>query len=153
MPTYEIPCSNLGCTELVARHDMLAHQHDKCKFQMVPCKYAALGCTVKVLRNDLDKKECDREHHVELAVNAVPDLQQQIIDQKETIDKLVAIIEMSKLTSDVKQQEIIKQQRNKLAQLQSIIFAQNKEISQLKVKIKDKHFISHCIVTISYNVM
>lgn len=74
-PLMKIPCSNLGCTELVARHDMLAHQHDKCKFQVVPCKYAALGCTVKVLRNDLDKHECDREHHIELAVNAVPDLQ------------------------------------------------------------------------------
>ena len=100
---------------------------------------------MKVLRSDLDKHECDREHHVELAVNAVPDLR-QIVDKKETIDQLVAKIEMSKLTSDVKQQEIIEQQKNKLAQLQSIIFAQNKEISELKVKIERQTFYipSHC---------
>lgn len=53
---------------------------------------------------------------------------------------------MSKLTPDVKQQEIVKQQKNKLAQLQSIIFAQNKEISELKLKIERQAFYipSHC---------
>ena len=51
-PLMKIPCSNDGCTELVAKRDMLAHRYDKCRFQVVPCKYAALGCKVEVLRND-----------------------------------------------------------------------------------------------------
>ena len=116
-PHKKISCSNDGCCEHVARCDMLAH-YDTCEFQKVPCKYAPLGCKVEVLRKDLEKHENDREKHLDLAINAVPDLQQKSIKQQETI------------------KETVKQQKNTLARLQTIILAQNKEISELKLKLE-----------------
>ena len=89
-----------------------------CEFQKVPCKYATLGCEVEVLRKDLEKHESDREQHLDLAMNAVPDLQQKSIKQQETIE------------------EMVKQQKNTLARLQTLMLAQNKEISELKLKLE-----------------
>ena len=106
-----------GCCENVARYHLLLH-YDTCEFQKVPCKYATLGCKVEVLRKDLKKHESDREQHLDLAINAVPDLRHKSIDQQETIE------------------ETVKQQKNTLARLQTIILAQNKEISELKLKLE-----------------
>ena len=116
-PRKKIPCSNDGCCKHVARCHLLLH-YDMCEFQKVPCKYATLGCEVEVLRKDLEKHESDREKHLYLAMNAVPGLQQKSIKQQETIE------------------ETVKQQKNTLARLQTIILAQNKEISELKLKLE-----------------
>ena len=116
-PCKKIPCSNDGCCEHVVRCEISSH-YDMCEFQKVPCKYAPLGCKVEVLRKELEKHESDREKHLDLAMNAVPDLQQKSIKQQETIE------------------EMVKQQKNTLARLQTLILAQNKEISELKLKLE-----------------
>ena len=134
----EIPCSNDGCCEHIARCDMLAHCN-VCEFELVPCKYAEIGCEVEVLRKDLEKHKSDREQHLDLAINTLPDLQQISIDQQTTLDLLqskISRINVSVDSQNITLQEMVKQQKNTLARLQSIVLAQNKEISELKSKLE-----------------
>ena len=116
---------------------------------------------MEVLRKDLKEHENDREQHLDLAINAVPEhadtlhkikhwklsnLERQISEQRETTELLqddVFRIDNSVYYQDselkalcTKQNEMDKQHKNTLARLQSIILAQNKEISQLKLKLE-----------------
>ena len=152
-PDVKIPCTNDGCSEQVARCEISLH-YDECEFQMVPCKYAEIGCKVEVLRKDLKKHEKDQQQHLGFAIDAVPEL--------DTTLKRVTLLELPRLeqqlfeqyqclqddayrTDDVvtELQETIKQQGNILTHLQSIILAQSKEMSELKSKLeKQAHIIT-----------
>ena len=129
-PFVKIPCSNDGCFECVARCKISSH-YDECEFVMVPCKYAEIGCKVKVLRKDLKRHEEDRQQHLEFAIDAVPELHTTLKNlrcvelpnlEQQTVAEQKSLLEL---------QEMVKRQENILAQLQSIVFAQNKEISEL----------------------
>jgi hypothetical protein len=61
----KIPCSNEGCSCLIARSELASHCNE-CEFEVVPCKYAKIGCVVEVSRKDLKKYEEDRQQHLEL---------------------------------------------------------------------------------------
>ena len=150
-PLMKIPCSNNGCCELVARCNFTSH-YDECEFVVVACKYAEIGCKVEVLRKDLKKHKEDRQQHLELAVDAVPELhaalkslnfvelpklEQKIVQERGALEGEVSRIKdsVSKCKALLELQEMVKKQENILAQLQSIITAQSKEISELKVKL------------------
>ena len=155
-PLVKILCSNNGCCELVARCKLMSH-YDECEFVVVPCKYTEIGCKVKVLRKDLKKHEEDRQQHLELAIDAIPELhatvrglsfvelpklEQKIVEEHGARGSLEGeITRIKDSTAERKAllelQEIVKKQENILAKLQSIITTQSKEISELKVKLAD----------------
>ncbi len=113
----KIPCSNEGCSYLVARCELTSHCNKCCEFEMIPCKYAEIGCTVKFPRKDLKHHEEDRQQHLELAIDATPNLELQIREQRNTILEL---------------EETVKKQGIMLAQLQDLITVQSKEINEVK---------------------
>ena len=122
-PLVKIRCnsSNDGCDSLIARCELASHR-DECEFEMVPCKYAKLGCMVEVPYKDLKNHEEDRQQHFEFAVDAVPNLQLQICEQRKAISEL---------------EDMVKKQGNLLAQQQSIIIAQSEEIDEMKVELEE----------------
>ena len=131
-PLMEIPCTNDGCSEHVVRHAI--HKHFmECQYQMVSCRHACIGCKIKVLRKDLKKHEGDREQHLDLAINAVSKHEDTLYyfdlsylqDDVARIDDAIDIL-----------QEFVKHHTSTLARLQNIILAQNKEISELKLKLE-----------------
>ena len=149
-PFMKIPCSNDGCSCLVARYVLASHR-EECEFEMVPCKYAKIGCVVEVPRRDLNKHEEDRQQHLEFAIDAVPELhatlrslnsvevpklEHQMFKHHTTLETLES--ELFRINDRVAEQleEMVKKQENMLAQLQGIITAQSKEITELKVKLE-----------------
>ena len=140
-PLMKIPCSNDGCSCLIARCKLASHR-DECEFEIVPCKYAKIGCMVEVTRKDLKKHEEDRQQHLELAIDAVPELHATLTSLNSIeVPKLER--ELSRFDDRVAEhkaflelQETVRKQESMLAQLHGIIIAQSKEINELKVKLK-----------------
>ena len=81
-PMMKVSCRNVGCKEEIARCTISKHSLE-CMFEVVTCKYANIGCTVKIHRKDLLEHEKDIQLHLELAIDAVHE-QQVIIEQQET---------------------------------------------------------------------
>ena len=155
-PLMKIPCSNDGCSCLIARCKLASHRGEGCEFEMVPCKYAKIGCMVKVPRKDLKKHEEDRQQHLEFAIDVVPELhatlrsfnsvevpklKQQMLKHRTTLKTLEG--ELSRINDRVAErkallelEEMVKKQGNMLAQLQGIIIAQSKEITELNIKLE-----------------
>ncbi len=73
----KVPCPNRGCKTHIKRRDLPKH-HKECLFETVPCKYSVIGCTKKVERKDLEEHERDSQHHLQLAVSTVLQLQIKI---------------------------------------------------------------------------
>ena len=154
-PLMKIPCSNDGCSCLIARCKLASHRGEDCEFEMVPCKYAEIGCMVEITRKELKKHEEDRQQHLKFAINAVPELhailrslnsvevpklEQQMFEHHTTLETLKG--ELSRINDRVAErkallelEEMVKKQGNMLAQLQGIIISQSKEITELKVKL------------------
>ena len=119
-PFMKIQCSNNGCSCLIARRELASHR-DECEFEMVPCKYAGIGCVVEIPRKDLKNHEEDQQQHLKFAMDTVPKLHATIGTLED--DRVVLL-------------EMVKKQGNMLAQLQGIMIAQSKEITELKVKLE-----------------
>ena len=43
-----VPCPNEGCTETMKRHMIKDHVEDDCEYTEVSCKYANIGCEIKL---------------------------------------------------------------------------------------------------------
>ena len=153
----EISCTNDGCSELIARYNMDAHFYE-CDFEVIPCRYAALGCEVEVFRKDLEKHEHDREQHIDFAIDAVPtlwdikhwelpNLQEQVTEQHDSLQDDIARLDSSVSSLRAKQQEAMKQQNSVLAHMKTTILAQSKEISELKLKLEIKYLFQIHMVT------
>ena len=105
-PLMKIPCSNDGCSCLVVRCKLTSHRDEHCEFEIVPCKYAKIGCIVEIPHRDLKNHEEDRQQHLEFAIDAMPNLELQICEQHK------AIVEF---------EGTVKKQESMLTQLQGII--------------------------------
>lgn len=81
-PMKEVPCPKLGCRTHIARCKLSKHRKE-CMFEIVPCKYAIIGCKTEILRKDLTEHEGKTQHHLQLAIDTV--CQQQI-----TIENMLA---------------------------------------------------------------
>ena len=88
-PMKEVPCPKRRCNVHIARRNLAEHRQE-CQFEMVPCKFATIGCEEEVMRKDLREHQEDSEQHLQLAIDTV-----------------------------YRQQAIIREQENKLARLQS----------------------------------
>ena len=76
-PMVEIPCQNNGCRVRMARRNLPMH-FQECLFEIVPCRYATLGCMMKFRRRNLERHEKNVEEHLQLAVNTVQQLQSKL---------------------------------------------------------------------------
>ena len=79
----EVPCPNRKCQVRTAQHNLVKHRQE-CLFEIVPCKYASIGCEKEIERQDLKEHEEDTEQHLQLAVDTVH-LQQATIREQESI--------------------------------------------------------------------
>ena len=55
-------------------HMIKDHVKDDCEYTEVSCKYANIGCEVKLKRKDMRAHEEDDKIHLHLALGAVVDL-------------------------------------------------------------------------------
>ena len=86
-PMKEILCPNLGCRTRIAQQDLFKHCKE-CLFEIVPCKYAIIGCKMEVLRKDLAEHEGDSQHHLQLAIDMVCQQQTTIKEQENMLARL-----------------------------------------------------------------
>ena len=98
-PNIKIPCPNDGCRELIQRR-MIQQHRQKCSFEILPCKYANIGCKEKVPRKD--KKDHERDlQHFQLAIDTVHKQENIIKGQGGMLAVLQSKVEL--LESDAQQ--------------------------------------------------
>ena len=78
-----MPCPNSGCEIHIQRASLSIHLQ-KCLFEIVPCRYATIGCEKEVIRKDLAEHEADSEQHLQLAIDTIHK-QQEIHRKQENI--------------------------------------------------------------------
>ena len=76
-PMVKVACPNSGCKTYLIRCNLPKHRKE-CQFEKVPCKYSTIGCTEVVKRKDLEEHERDSQHHLQLAVDTVHQLQTKV---------------------------------------------------------------------------
>ena len=81
-PKVKIPCPNSECWASVPRCELSNHR-STCEFEIVPCKYAGIGCQKKPLRKDLQQHEDDDTFHLPLAIETVSKQQKELKAVKE----------------------------------------------------------------------
>ena len=79
-----VPCPNEGCTETMKRHVIEDHVKDDCEYTEVSCKYANIGCEVKLKRKDMRAHEEDDKIHLHLALGAVVELKDKNLQLQDT---------------------------------------------------------------------
>ncbi len=83
-PMISTDCPNEGCHKLIPRSSVSSHA-DICDYQLVPCKYAVVGCEETPLRKDLLEHEEDDKLHLRITTEAV-------LQQKMTSDKFTFMV-------------------------------------------------------------
>ena len=100
-PNIKIRCPNDGCRELIQRRMIQQHCH-KCSLEILPCKYANIGCKERVLRKDKKDHERDQQHF-QLAIDTVHK-QEDIIKKQggmlAVLQSKVALLESTQLATD-----------------------------------------------------
>ena len=75
-PKIKVQCPISQCRVRVCQSELLIHQFT-CKYELVPCKYAAFGCEEKLLRKDLAKHEENDQLHFRVTKETVLELMQK----------------------------------------------------------------------------
>lgn len=83
-----MPCPNAECSENVDRLHIREHVNDRCSHTEVKCKYANVGCEVKMKRSLIKEHEQNDAHHLHKAMDAVISMQKAIMILKERTDTL-----------------------------------------------------------------
>ena len=96
-PNLKVTCPNNSCRKRVFRRDVANHRKE-CLFEEVSCKYARIGCNVRVPRREREEHESNAEQHLQLAVDTVSEL-------KSKLDEQQAVIFMLKNFEKVKSEE------------------------------------------------
>ena len=127
----EVPCPNKpnGCDEVNFRCEIRIHQHF-CEYETVPCKYADIGCEVKMIWKDMEEHQMNSQDHLALAVKAVR-------SNKKTVATLENKVKELEKTLDEISTTVIDKQENTRAHLQSITLAQSKEVNKLRSAIEN----------------
>ena len=77
-PKVKVSCPNSMCTFSIPHCDLLEHR-SVCQFEVVPCKYAKIGCKEIPIRKDLQQHENDTNLHLHLAIETVNEQQKKMI--------------------------------------------------------------------------
>ncbi|XP_068683028.1 TNF receptor-associated factor 4-like isoform X2 [Montipora foliosa] len=85
---FPVNCPN-GCGESIPREEMCLHTEDKCPLAPLPCPYADMGCTKKVLQDDIDSHvESEMRLHLDLACVKLRDTEEGLRNTKQLVKKL-----------------------------------------------------------------
>ncbi len=76
-PMISTDCPNEGCHKRIPRSSVSSHANI-CDYELVPCKYAVVGCEKTPLRKDLLEHEEDDKLHLRITAEAVLSLQQKM---------------------------------------------------------------------------
>ena len=72
-----IPCTNDKCPSKIQRRGLKRHLAEVCPYTEVPCKYAKLGCGVRMSRNSIATHENDADkYHLHHALEAIVALEE-----------------------------------------------------------------------------
>ncbi len=72
-----VNCRNEDCHKRFPRSNASSHS-DVCEYEMVPCKYADVGCDEKILRKDLKTHDESNRLHLKIAIDTVRKLKQYV---------------------------------------------------------------------------
>ena len=89
-PNVTVSCPNGGCDKRLLRNSVTTHLLKECLFQTASCKYANIGCEVKLPRKDLLEHEKDESKHFKLATEI-------IYRQQETLRELQSALSSAML--------------------------------------------------------
>jgi TNF receptor-associated factor 4 len=82
-----VPCPNEDCTNTIQRQDVQKHLK-ACEFTKVACKYARLGCDVKMRRRDIPTHEIEDTLHFHMALDKIITIEEKFEEQVEEITYL-----------------------------------------------------------------
>ncbi len=75
-PKIPVKCPNSACKETFERE--VRKQHDSiCPYQLIPCKYKAIGCQSKPCRKDLEDHESSSQLHLGITMDTLLTVQKQ----------------------------------------------------------------------------
>ncbi len=75
-PKKTVKCPNSACKETFLRE--VKKQHDSiCPYQLIPCKYKAIGCQSKPCRKDLEAHESSSQLHLRITMDTLLTVQKQ----------------------------------------------------------------------------
>ncbi len=66
-PGVKVHCSNSPCPIEIIQSKLSTHR-STCQYELVSCKYAAVGCEEKLLRKDLTKHEENDQLHLRMTI-------------------------------------------------------------------------------------
>lgn len=66
-PGVSVDCPNEGCNKRYPRSNTSSHANI-CDYQMIPCKYAEVGCQETLLRKDLQEHEKNNTLHLKTTI-------------------------------------------------------------------------------------
>ena len=81
----EVRCPNEKCTEVMAREKIIEHVSNHCGYTVISCKYADIGCEVKLKRQDMvGHEQEDDKNHLHMALDLITSLKSTVASLNET---------------------------------------------------------------------
>ena len=98
----KVPCPNGGCNQSIV-FDLLTQHRASCPYELCACPFADVGCTARMLRNEIEKHEDDQmKQHNRLLLKTVKEQRQAIDSMKDHVmpntEKIVLRIKHDVLT-------------------------------------------------------
>ena len=94
-PNVTVSCPNNDCEKRLLRNLVTTHLLRECLFQTASCKYANIGCEVRLHRINLLEHEKDESEHFKLATETVYKQQETLRELQSSLSS--AIVRLSKL--------------------------------------------------------
>ncbi|XP_068683549.1 TNF receptor-associated factor 4-like isoform X1 [Montipora foliosa] len=82
---FPVNCPN-GCGETIPRDEICLHAEDECPLAPIPCPYADMGCTKKVLQDDIASHiESEMRLHLDLVCVKLRDTEEELRNTEEEL--------------------------------------------------------------------
>ncbi|XP_068700854.1 TNF receptor-associated factor 4-like [Montipora foliosa] len=90
---FPVNCPN-GCGELVPREEILSHTDDHCLLAPIPCPYAEIGCTKKVLPPEIESHlNSETRMHIDLVCTKLKNTEEELRNTKDHLALACAKLE------------------------------------------------------------
>ena len=94
-----IPCPNTDCTLTMERGRAKKHLQMECDYSEVPCKYAKIGCSRRMMRKDIEQHEEENNAHFSLSLEKISQLDDAVSSIKSELQSLQMSLARSKASS------------------------------------------------------
>ncbi|XP_057298499.1 TNF receptor-associated factor family protein DDB_G0290965-like [Hydractinia symbiolongicarpus] len=131
---YPVTCSNHLCSELVPKCKIENHLLKDCLYQLIDCSFHSIGCSVKVLRKDLNQHliECNQQHMLFLLQDS--HLKNKMIEQLQNENKM---IRLEAAESDHKLLTKIEALENNITSVREEVEVTNRKLNEYKEQYKN----------------